>query len=175
MGEPQDVDIFGHSEHPKEPMYRILSTAGLNSMISPATTADMFSPTNDELVEEKDMDAEDLLYQACDRGSVPTNPRAREVFGFNICQSQQQTACLLEAYARVKNKGIHPKILGSWRTKATLEAHVGAIMGASTSSDAQPSMQAGNQLQALPIMRALDHDMQGKSSKWLKASVHVKG
>ncbi|KAI1614411.1 hypothetical protein EDD36DRAFT_464248 [Exophiala viscosa] len=170
MGDPQHVDLVEHDHESKEPIYsiRMVRALAIITMISPPSTADLFHPTDDEAVEEQDMDAEDLLYQACDRTTIPTNPRAREVFGFDICQSEQQASCLLEAYRMVKNKGSHQKILRSWRTKATLEAHVGAIVQAPSSTHGQPSMHAHDPLQALPILRVLDQDMQKTATSWTK-------
>ncbi|KIV78377.1 hypothetical protein PV11_10099 [Exophiala sideris] len=161
-GDPQDVDLVAHDENSKDPIYMVdASSRVAMTMISPPSTAELFPPTDDEADEEKDTDAEDLIYQACDRNTIPTNPRAREVFGFNLCQSEQQANCLPGAYRIVKNKGIHEKILGSWRAKATLENHIGAIIGPQPSTD---------QLQFLvtvkPILRALDQAMQNSAMNW---------
>jgi len=165
-----NVEIVRHTDIPKEAIYTFVKWNGPVSfqsyMASAPITNNFFPRTNAEPVDERAMEAEDLIYLACDQDTIPTNPRAREAWGFNICQSEQQAMCLLEAYGKVMDEGLHQRVLGSWRTKAILEARVGAIIRATASTEGLPSTQAHNPLQALPILRALDRDMQSKSLHW---------
>lgn len=159
MGEPMNVHLVAHKAHTKDPLYSFSSYGGFTDITSAPMIGDMFFPTKKEPSEEQEIAATVLLYKAIDCGQIPSNHRAKNVFGFDSCESRVQEMCLLEAYRRVKSKGVHHELLDSWRTKATMETHIGKILRASM--DQHPPMPAYNQLQALEILRGLDREMEG--------------
>ncbi|KAK5447941.1 hypothetical protein LTS15_009440 [Exophiala xenobiotica] len=164
LGEPMIAYLVAHKGRTKDPIYCWSSYGGFAELTSAPMIGDIFPPTKKEPSEEQEIAATVLLYKAIDCGQIPSNPRAKNVFGFDSCESRVQEMCLLQAYRRVKSRGIHHELLDSWRTKATMEAHIGEILRASMAK--HPPMPAYNQLQALEILRGLDREMEGRATNW---------
>jgi hypothetical protein len=160
--EPTNVVIIDHDEIRKVPIYSFLGFGGLmNTMICTPSIGDLMHPSDDEPANERNLEAGDLLYQNIDKGVIPSNPRVRQAFGFHLCHTDAQAASLLEAYTRVKSKGVHYGLLDLWRTTATMETHIGDIIR-DTAGGGRNAVDKATELHVLVILFALDKDMKGK-------------
>jgi len=122
MGDPQDVKIVGFSKASHKAVYSFRTNGFISQMMSAPSTDDLFSPTDDEPTMDRDKPISHLLFRDAEDDKVPSNPRVRHAYGFNI--PGIDGIALVRLYQSLQQHGIHPMLLDYWRTSASMQKNI---------------------------------------------------
>jgi hypothetical protein len=148
MGDPQDVKIVGFSKGSSKAVYSFTTNGFMSQMMSAPSTDDLFSPSDHEPKMDRDKSLSYILFRDAEDDKVPSNPRVRHAYGFNVPGIDE--IALVRLYQSLQQHGIHPMLLDYWRTSASMLKNISETISVD--------------VKLLLFLYYLDVDMKGKGS-----------